>query len=184
MTIYRLENLSGSHEVVRDNFCFACLTGLRYSDLRLLKKENIKEDYIELRTEKTKDFLKIPLSPYAKDILIKNGGVLPRLFSNQKTNVFLKEIGEIAELTEEILIVKYRAAQKVEFIAPKYKFLCTHTARRSFVTLSLEKGMRPETVMSITGHKDYKTFKKYIKMTDKVKLVEMNNVWSKKLYIA
>ena len=184
MRIYRLENLISTHHVVRDNFCFACLTGLRYSDLRLLKKENIKEDYIELRVEKTRDYLKIPLSPYAKDILNRNNGLLPKLFSNQKTNVYLKQIGKLAEITEEVLIVKYRGVQKIEFIEEKYKFLCTHTARRSFVTLSLEKGMRPETVMSITGHKDYKTFKKYIKLTDKVKLVEMNEVWKKKLYIA
>ena len=81
-------------------------------------------------------------------------------------------------------IVKYRGAEKVEFIEPKYKFIGTHTARRTFVTLSLEKGMRPETVMSITGHKDYNTFKKYIKLTDKVKLAEMNNIWSTTLRIA
>jgi site-specific recombinase XerD len=170
--------------VVRDNFCFACFTGLRYSDIQILQAANVKEDYVELRTEKTKDYLKIPLTPYAKDILERNGGMLTLQFTNQKTNVYLKEIGEIAGLDERILIVKYRGVEKVEFVAPKYKFLCTHTARRTFVTLSLEKGMRPETVMAITGHRDYKTFKKYIKLTDKVKLVEMNKVWAKKLYIA
>jgi integrase len=116
--------------------------------------------------------------------LIRNGGRLPKLYSNQKTNQYLKDIGQLAGLTESVLIVKYRGIEKVEFLEPKYKFIGTHTARRTFVTLCLEKGMRPETVMSITGHKDYKTFKKYIKLTDKVKLVEMNNIWSKKLYIA
>lgn len=43
--------------------------------------------------------------------------------------------------------------------------------------------MRPEMVMSITGHKDYKTFKKYIKLTDKVKLAEMNNIWLTKMRV-
>lgn len=184
MRIFRMDNLSAKLKVVRDNFCFACFTGLRYSDISMLKPENIKGEYIELRTEKTKEFLKIPLSPYAKELLARNGGALPRLYSNQKTNDYLKDLGELAELNDNILIIKYRGVQKVEFIAPKYKFLCTHTARRTFVTLSLEKGMRPETVMSITGHKDYKTFKKYIKLTDKVKLAEMNNIWSAKLHVA
>jgi site-specific recombinase XerD len=184
MFIYNMKELSDKLKVVRDNFCFACFTGLRFSDIQKLQAENIKEDYLEIRTEKTRDFLKIPLSPYAKEILIKNYGRLPRQFSNQKVNDYLKELGELAEINEQIHIVKYRGVEKVEFIEPKYKFLCTHTARRTFVTLSLEKGMRPETVMSITGHKDYKTFKKYIKLTDTVKLIEMNNVWAKKLYIA
>ncbi|GAC1562713.1 MAG: hypothetical protein NVS3B13_36040 [Mucilaginibacter sp.] len=96
----------------------------------------------------------------------------------------LKDLGKLAEFNETVQIIKYRGVEKVEFLEPKYKFLSTHTARRTFVTLSLEKGMRPETVMSITGHKDYKTFKKYIKLTDKVKLIEMNNIWSPKLKMA
>ena len=37
--------------------------------------------------------------------------------------------------------------------------------------------MRPETTMSITGHTDYKTFKKYIKITSKVKQAEMKKIW-------
>jgi integrase len=184
LKIYQLELKTEKLKVVRDNFCFACFTGLRYSDIAKLKAENIKADFIEIRSEKTRDLLKIPLNIYTKELLKKNGGLLPKMFSNQKTNEYLKEIGKLAELNEMISVVKYRGVTTVEFLEPKYKFLCTHTARRSFVTLSLEKGMRPETVMSITGHKDYKTFKKYIKLTDNVKLVEMNNIWSKKLYIA
>ncbi len=184
MTLYNLPLISDKLNVVRENFCFACFTGLRYSDIQKLQPENIKSHYIEIRSEKTRDFLKIPLNHYAKAILERNEGNLPKLYSNQKTNNYLKELGEQAGLFESIHIVKYRGVEKVEFTEPKYKFLCTHTARRTFVTLCLEKGMRAETVRSITGHKDYKTFKKYIKLTDKIKLIEMNEVWSKKLYIA
>ncbi|MDB5137430.1 MAG: Phage integrase SAM-like protein [Mucilaginibacter sp.] len=182
--IIYLELKSEKLNVVRDNFCFACFTGLRYSDISKLQVENIKDDYIEIKTEKTRDFLRIPLNQHAKAILLKNGGRLPKLFSNQKTNEYLKEIGELAGITESILITKYRGVEKVEFLEPKYKFISSHTARRTFVTLSLEKGMRPETVMSITGHKDYKTFKKYIKLTDKVKLAEINTIWAPKLHVA
>ena len=174
--LFKIINLEFEPEklkVVRDNFCFACFTGLRYSDISKLQDENIKEDYIEIKTEKTRAFLRIPLNQHAKAILLKNGGRLPKLFSNQKTNEYLKDIGKLAEITESILITKYRGIEKVEFSEPKYKFISSHTARRTFVTLCLENGMRPETVMSITGHKDYKTFKKYIKLTDKVKLVEI-----------
>ena len=184
MFLYNMDNLNDKLKVVRDNFCFACFTGLRFSDIQKIKVENLKDDYLEVRTEKTKDFLKIPLSPYAKGILIKNNGKLPKQFSNQKVNDYLKELGKLAEINEQIHIVKHRGVEKVDFVEPKYKFLCTHTARRTFVTLSLEKGMRPETVMAITGHKDYKTFKKYIKLTDKVKLAEMNSIWSSSLRIA
>jgi hypothetical protein len=39
--------------------------------------------------------------------------------------------------------------------------------------------MRPETLMKITGHKDFKSLKKYIQITSKVKRNEMMNVWKK-----
>ncbi|WP_428330558.1 site-specific integrase [Mucilaginibacter sp.] len=184
LKLFHLKLTSAKLSIVRDNFCFACFTGLRYSDITKLKKENIKDDYIEIKTEKTRDFLKIPLNIYAKQLLAKNNGFLPKLFSNQKTNDYLKDLGKVAEINEPIHIVKYRGVEKVEFLEPKHNFISTHTARRTFVTISLEKGMRPETVMSITGHKDYKTFKKYIKLTDKVKLAEMNNIWSPKMHVA
>ena len=38
--------------------------------------------------------------------------------------------------------------------------------------------MGAETVMAITGHTNYQTFKKYIKITSKVKVIEMKQVWN------
>ena len=37
--------------------------------------------------------------------------------------------------------------------------------------------MRPEIVMKINGHKDYKTMKKYINITDNVVKSEAEKVW-------
>ena len=49
-------------ENVRDVFCFGCFTGLRYSDILRVKKENIKGDELNFVSEKTTDRLNIPLS--------------------------------------------------------------------------------------------------------------------------
>jgi len=165
-------------EQVRDTFCFGCFTGLRYSDIANLKEENIKEDSIRINIQKTRDKMVIPLNDFSSELLARYDNKLP-VISNQKTNIYLKEIGEQAGLDSSVIITRYRGAETIELKEPKYKFLSSHTARRTFVTLSLEKGMRAETVMSITGHKEYKTFKKYIKITNKVKLVEMQRVWNK-----
>ena len=100
-----------------------------------------------------------------KRILTNYEGKLPVSISNQKTNIYLKELGEFAGINEPLLITKYRGVEVVEIKEPKYNLMTSHTARRTFVTLSLEKGMRPETVMEITGHKDYKMFKKYKLLT-------------------
>lgn len=160
----------------REAFCFGCFTGLRYSDGARLTKENIKGDYLQLNTQKTRDRLTIPLNEYAKEILKRNNYQLT-VTTNQDTNRNLKDIGEQAGLKDPVMIVKYRGTEEVRIAEPKYNLITTHTARRTFVTLSLEKGMRAETLMQITGHKSFKTLKKYIKITDKVKTLEMDRVW-------
>jgi site-specific recombinase XerD len=177
MKVYNFENFNNRLELVKDAFCLGCFTGLRYSDLLQINEENIKNDFIELKSQKTRDFLKIPLNKYSREILNKYNGQIPKMITNQKMNEYLKEIGEIAEINESIQLTKYRGTERIQTTEPKFKFMSTHTARRTFVTLSLERGMRPELVMSITGHKDYKTFKKYIKLTENVRLAEMNNIW-------
>jgi site-specific recombinase XerD len=183
MKIYNLKDLCIRLENVRDVFCFGCLTGLRFSDIDKLRKFHIKGDFLEVKTEKTKDSLRVPLNSFAKAILKKyeirkDERPLPTGITNQKTNDYLKEIGEIAELNEEIVMEKFSGAKKIVLKKLKWQILTTHTARRTFVTLALEKGIRAEVVMAMTGHKSYKVFKRYIKITDNVMHLEMNRVWN------
>ena len=63
---------------------------------------------------------------------------------------------------------QHKGSERVATTRPKYELIGTHTARRTFVTLALEGGMRPETLMRITGHKDYKMLHRYLKITDVV----------------
>jgi integrase len=173
---------------VRDTFCFACYTGARFSDISGLQWNDINKHTWNLRTVKTKDLLAIPLSGYALAILEKQKGeVRPlKVISNQKMNSYLKELCKDIGLNEktkdvgfntEVKRVRYRGRERVEETFFKYQLIGTHTARRTFATLSIEKGMPIETVMEITGHKNYKTFKKYVKITDTVKQTQINKAW-------
>ncbi len=58
-------------ERVRDVFLFCCFTSLRYSDVRNLKRSDVKSDHIEVTTVKTADSLSIELNKYSKAILEK-----------------------------------------------------------------------------------------------------------------
>ncbi|MCC6754188.1 MAG: site-specific integrase [Saprospiraceae bacterium] len=153
-------------EAVRDVFCFGCFTGLRFSDIKKIKQENIKAGEINIVSEKTTEKIRVPLNQYSEAILKKYNYSLP-VISNQKTNEHLKILGKQGEIIEPIIMTRFQGVEEIQVTKPKYEFIGTHTARRTFVTLSLEKGMRPEVVMSITGHKEYNTFKKYIKLTSK-----------------
>lgn len=166
---------------VRDVFCFQCFTGQRFSDIENLKRDDIKNDSWFLHTYKTKDIIEIPLTPLAKEILerYKNNPQPLPVISHQKTNDLIKDVCKYAKINEPVTLVRYRGHERIEETKPKYQFITTHTARRTFVTISLEKGMKPETIMEITGHTSYKTFKKYVKITSKVKHQEMNKYWKK-----
>lgn len=163
----------------RDVFCFACATGLRYSDLYQLKREHIKSDEIRLTVKKTKEHLTIPLNSYSKSILARYEGVhkpLP-VISNQNLNYAVKDLCKLAGIDEQIEIVRFRGVKREAITYPKYKLIGVHTGRKTFCTLSLEKGMSAEQVMSISGHRDYKSFKRYVKVTEQLKKVVMMKAW-------
>jgi integrase len=151
----------------RDLFLLACYTGLRYSDLVSLRPEHWQGNLLRLRTQKTRETVTVPLRPGAQ-------GLLERLFagelefiSNQKMNEHLKRIGRKAGLYGWVERVRYAGGQRRAERLRKYELLTCHTARRTFVTLALEAGLRPETVMKCTGHKSWETFKRYVHIADR-----------------
>ena len=164
---------------VRDVFCFSCATGLRYSDLAQLKREHIKKEEIRLTITKTKELLSIPLNQFSSSILeryISKHRPLP-IISNQKMNDYIKELCKKAKISEPVQIVRYRGAKREEILYPKHDLISVHTGRKTFCTLSLEKGMSAEEVMKISGHKDYKSFSRYVKITDQRTKFVMNKAW-------
>jgi len=166
-------------EKVRDIFCFGCFTGQRFSDIANLQRSDIKGSVWQLRTAKTKDSLEIPLNRYAIEILgkYKDQDMILPVISNQKTNFYIKQICKALGFNDIIKQTMYRGAERVVFTEPKYEYISMHTARRTFVTLALQKGMLQEVIMEITGHKDYKTFRKYVKITSKEKYTQMKAIW-------
>ncbi|MDX5478334.1 MAG: site-specific integrase [Cyclobacteriaceae bacterium] len=166
-------------ERVRDVFCFSCATGLRYSDMKQLRRNHVNGMEIKITVQKTKKTLIIPLNNYAYQILEKYKEMdrpLP-VISNQKMNDYLKDLGKEAEFFDPIEIVRYRGAKKVVNVYPKYDLLSVHVGRKTFATLSLEKGIPAETVMEITGHKSYSSFQRYVKVTEERKRNEMARAW-------
>ena len=174
-------DLAGNRRLdqVRDVFCFSCVTGLRYSDLKQLRKEHIKENEIIITVTKTKERLVIPLSEYSNNILLKYKDMYRPLpvISSQNMNIYIKELCKLVGITEEVEIVRYRGAIREAIVYPKFDLISVHTGRKTFVTLSLERGMSAEEVMTITSHKDYKSFKRYVKITEERKRVVITKAW-------
>ncbi|WP_460676755.1 site-specific integrase [Hymenobacter coalescens] len=157
---------AGYLDNARSLFLLSCYTGLRYSDLVSIRPEHLRGQTLRLTTQKTRETVTIPLQARALPIVRRMVEGQIRAVSNQKLNDYLKELGERAGITEPIEVIRYRGGKRESTTLPKWQKLGCHTGRRTFVTLSLERGLRPELVMKITGHRDWKSFKRYVNITE------------------
>lgn len=185
MTLYNLKLDNGRLSRVRDIFCFQCFTGQRYSDIENISRTDIKNGIWKFRVSKTGEILEVPLNSYALSLLAKyNDWQTPLpVISNQKMNEYIKELCEFAKINSRIRTTKIQANKKVEVIQPKYKLIGTHTARRTFISLSLKKGMKPDYIMKIVGHSDYRMMKRYLAIENSEVRNEMDKAWGSSLRI-
>jgi len=166
--LYELDLSSNSRlNKVRDLFIIGCYTGLRFSDLVSLRKENINRagDVVKITTKKTGEVVIIPLKGYVREILKKYEGTAPEPISNQKMNEYLKELGQLAELEEDIIITQTKGGKRQSETFKKWELITTHTARRSFATNAYLLNVPTISIMKITGHRTEKSFLKYIKIS-------------------
>lgn len=160
----------------RDLFVLQCVTGLRVSDLMTLDHRHIIDNSIHIRSAKTSSKLIIPLFKIGQAILAKYPDGLPRK-SGQKYNDYIKEVAELAELERMVEKQKVVGNKAESSFMPLSEAISSHTGRRTFITQSLERGVQPHIVMSITGHKDLKTMYRYIGYTENEKSRAMQLAW-------
>jgi integrase len=159
-------NFHFTYDGPRTSLFFGCTTGLRVSDLMLLKQKNLtvrnNTTYLNLYTKKTSTNVVIPLPEYCIDILKKhkgrcNGYLLPRL-SNTNLNLQIKSLGKLANWTDPL--PKYRT-KKGKLLELKnvngtcwkfYQHISTHTMRRTAITSLLMLGVDEAVVRRLSGH--------------------------------
>lgn len=149
------DNLHEPDEVL-NAFLFSCYTGLRYSDIRVLTKQDIQNynssRWILLRMKKTNHEIRIPIKTIfnGKALEISKSvprprGVLFRLKNNQQTNRHLKRIAKLLGIKK-----------KISF----------HTARHTCATLLLYRGVSITSVQKVLGHQSVTTTQIYSTVTD------------------
>lgn len=154
-------------QLVRDCFIIGCYTGLRFSDISKVQKQNISDNTLTIKTQKTQQWVSIPLLNPVLQILKRyqsspNG--FPTVCCSLTMNKYLKQIGQLADLCDHVIIVRSKGKVRVEQCLPKYQLISTHTARRSFATNMFKKGVPSRVIMSITGHQTEQSFNSYIKI--------------------
>lgn len=150
---------------VRDLFCFGAFTGQRWSDISNFHRSQLKDDVWSFVAEKTKKDTEIDLLGYAApalDILKKYKYELPQM-TLKNMNDYIKDAAEEVGITVDTSIRRYVGAKEIVIAKPKFKFISSHTARKTCVSMLLnDYNVNIVHVMEITGHSDLKTLMRYI----------------------
>lgn len=159
-------------ERVRDLFLVGCWTGLRFSDFNTINPTDIIDnEYIEIETKKTRQKVVIPLNSIVQDIMRRykeaTPNSMPPPISNVKMNMYVKELGELADISSIEMLGRTKGGVETRKTYQKFQLITTHTARRSFATNMYLRGVPTITIMAITGHRTEKAFMQYIKVTPK-----------------
>lgn len=182
--------LEGLKDKVRDIFLVGCYTCQRFSDYARLEKENFTKTakgtkVVRIVQEKTGNDVVIPilndnllhiaekygydipkvndviLNRYIKQILKELSSTVPSLARKERTLLTMKEREK-----EKQGLVSFERDNKGNVIKPRYELVSSHTARRSGITnLYLSGNFDTYQMMSISGHRDEKTFYEYIKLS-------------------
>ena len=152
---------------VRDLFIFSCYTGISYVDIMNLTPNQLVLgmdgcNWIMTKRQKTNTIVKVPLLGQALDIVNKykdhpstavKGSLLPVL-TNEKLNVFLKEVANFVGIQKNVTF---------------------HMARHTFATtITLSNGVPIETVSKLLGHSKIATTQIYARVLENKISTDMN----------
>ncbi|MEJ7737043.1 MAG: site-specific integrase [Chitinophagaceae bacterium] len=179
--MYHANLLAFPHLVeYRDLFVLACLTGLRFSDFSMLQPEDLRRDMLYKKQEKSDHWVVIPLRKEAKEIFTEQfKQKIPKL-TNPEFNRHIKTIGKLAGLNQRIKFSYKKGNKNVEVSKPKYDWITSHTARRSFCTNEFLEGIPVKLIMKISGHKNEKDFYKYIRVTPEEAAQKIKELWNER----
>ncbi len=167
LTLDELKTLAKTeckNELMKRAFIFACLTGLRFSDIQKLKWSEMQQStelghYIRFVQQKTKGSETLPISDEAYNLLGEKGKpadpVFPDLIYSDSRNADL-----------------YRWMIK----AGIEKHITFHCARHTYATLQLTLGTDIFTVSKLLGHRHLKTTQIYANVIDEKKTVAANKI--------
>lgn len=195
--------LNDNYDNAKDWLIISCYTGQRISDFMRFDKsmmryeknrQGILKPFIEFTQVKTDKVMTIALHPKVIEILDKRNGNFPKVISDPKYNLFIKQVCRIAGITDvikgSVLVdlnnddkeTKTTKAKKDEVkqyrketgFYPKWELVTSHVGRRSFCTNFY--GTIPTTyLINVSGHSTEAMFLNYLGKSNKDLAMELTN---------
>lgn len=169
-TICRRKQYIKKMEKVKDMFVLSCNLGQRYSDMIRIDKDCFNRNIFTILQQKTGTQVQLNIDKMSLDrnttynILEKYKFRAPVATDISCYNKYLKQL--LQYIGQEFLCfikreTKINGYVKADYY-PKWKLICSHTSRRTFITNNVLRGYRPLEIMRASGHKTYSSFEKYL----------------------
>jgi integrase len=157
--------------MVRDVFIFMAWTGQRFSDIKTIDRKAITkrngQNVWLVTTEKTNDTsITVPLNEYCMEILERyaNYDTAIPIFSEPYFNRSIKDVFRKAEINRVVRKIIWKRGRPLQTSEPISEIITSHVARKTFITNSLILGMSESEVKKISGHKDDRSFRRYVEL--------------------
>lgn len=155
-------------EKVRDMFVLSCNLGQRFSDMIRIDKSCFDRNIFTILQQKTGVYARVDIERMSIDrnttykILEKYDYTSPLSTDISCYDRYLKELLQYIGFKELIKReTKVNGYVDVKY-EPKWKLICSHTARRTFATNNILRGLKTSEIRRATGHKSESSFEKYI----------------------
>ncbi|WP_262914730.1 site-specific integrase [Christiangramia lutea] len=135
--------------LTRDLFLFSCYTGLRYSDVISINKEQFKDNYIELRMKKTSKKIKIFLKSEVVALIMKYKSSYRKTLFPYRSNVAVNRDLKLLARWSKI-------NKRVSF----------HTGRHTFGSLLANNNVPASHIMKLMGHGSMDMTGRYLNSDD------------------
>lgn len=158
--ISRYKPATRAEWIIRNQFLMGCYTGARHSDYVTFSNHNIYGSVLKYVSIKTNHDTVVPVSPALLRLIRENemNGFVGVTFSEVYFNRTIKNICKTIGIDEEMQLFVEGKTQ----VRPKYGFVTSHTARRSFATNLYLNGVDIYTISQMCGHTTVDMTKTYI----------------------
>lgn len=153
-------------------FVLSCNLGQRYSDMVRIDRGCFENGVFTIMQQKTGNVAKMRMADMCMDykitlkILEKFDYLPPIKWANNTLDRYLKVACRYAGLTDEVRLETRRGNLSTYTTKKMYEVVSMHTARRSFISYNIKRGVNVETVKRASGHSSLSSLSKYIVYKD------------------
>lgn len=146
--------------IIKNQFLMGCLTGARHSDYVRFDKHNFNGKNLSYVSIKTHHKTEIPLSQMLRRVIAENDdlGFNGVEFTGVYFNRIIKKICHRIGMDEILTLYNFGKTKTQE----KWKYVTSHTARRTFATNLYLNGVDLYTISQLCGHSSVEVTKTYI----------------------